>query len=47
MDRKVSVYTIAFVDPSDTDTGFYKVLQAIADENGGQYKVAQDDELTP
>ncbi|HEY2585994.1 MAG TPA: VWA domain-containing protein [Tepidisphaeraceae bacterium] len=46
-DRMVSVNTIAFVEPSDTETDFYKLLQAIADENGGQYKVVKEDELKP
>ena len=43
-DRKVRVYTIAFVDQNDKDTAYIDLLKTIAREGAGKYKrVAEDD----
>ncbi|HET6248447.1 MAG TPA: hypothetical protein VFE47_12165 [Tepidisphaeraceae bacterium] len=44
-DKKVKVYTIAFVGKDDTDTDFIALLKIIADETGGKYKRVNADEL--
>jgi hypothetical protein len=44
-DKKVKINTIAFVGEGDNDTEFIKLLQKIADENGGRFNLVHESDL--
>ncbi len=44
-DHRVRINTIAFVGSADTDVAFKALLETIAQENGGTYKLVSPDDL--
>ena len=44
-DKKVKINTVAFIDKSDKDVAFKQLLQTIAKETGGTFRLVNEEDL--